>query len=53
MNIEREIILPVQFRREKISYRLPIASKIIMGQIPEWYGGILTRSANLNVPILE
>ena len=53
MSIEREVILPVQFKREEISYRLPIATKIIMGQIPEWYGGILTRSANLNVPIFE
>jgi len=53
MSIEREIILPVQFKREKINYTLPIATKIILGKIPEWYGGILTRSANLNLPISE
>lgn len=49
--VEEEIITPVHKDRMKKNYEVLIASKIIQGKVPEYYGGILeSRSSLFSMP---
>lgn len=52
ISVDGKIITPVSSKRKSVSYDLLVASKIINGRIPEFYGNYLTTSSSIfDVPI--
>ncbi len=51
-SITNELIIPSSKREVKNDYHILVASKIIQGKVPEYYGGMMeTKSSILNIPI--
>lgn len=50
--ITNEFIIPAKEEQSKYNYDILVASKIIQGIVPSYYGGILERQSNiLNIPL--
>ena len=51
-SITNELIIPSSRREVKNDYHILVASKIIQGKVPEYYGGMMeTKSSILKIPI--
>lgn len=52
VEVEEEVIIPFQTKTIKIVNNIPVAIKIINGNVPEYYGGRINESSNiLSIPI--
>lgn len=46
--VEEQIIMPAMSTKEKLKIKAPITLKIIQGEIPNYYFGILEKNSNIN-----
>ena len=53
LNIKINVALPIVHETYSFSYNYLLASKIINGKVPDFYGGIIDKkSENINLPIM-